>query len=261
MITTDEDRGEGSSRGSGTIGRYGATLLAGLAVIALVALAWVVRAAPGGAPTGSAGPARTIQVDAAKGWQATGLTVTAGTRLRVEVTAGEWTYWIGVSPLQPGTGDDYICTDIMPVSACVEPMPYERKGALIGRVDGGPPFLIGQRNEIAVDRDGLVELRINDPDSALHDNGGILTIVLGDAAGDPYPAPSAALDTPPPATSAEPSREPIEEPPGAETTVGPPTAMPAPTEAGQAPPMPSPVLPLALPGTGGGSAAEQQRGR
>jgi hypothetical protein len=251
--------GAGQPAARSETGWFGTLALAWVVVAGLGTLVWLARADTGGASSGSAGPAATVTVDATKGWQTTGVTVTAGTRLRLAVTTGEWTYWVGSSPLQPGTGDDYICANIMPVAVCVEPMPSERKGALIGRIGGGEPFLVGQRNEITADRSGLVELRINDPDSALFDNGGSRTVALGDAATDPYAAPSQVPSTPPPAATAAPSREPPDEPPAVGPTAAPATPVP-PTAPPTAAPAesPQPALPRALPRTGGGGMAGER---
>ncbi len=158
--------------------------------------------------------------------------------------------------MQPGTGDDYICANIMPVARCVEPMPFERKGALIGRVGGGEPFLVGQSNEIAIDRDGLLDLRINDPDSALHDNGGILTVAIGPAGVDPYPEPTEPTVTAVPAPSVAPTAASEPAPTAANLEAA--TATPAPPEVATAsPPMSESTLPQRLPSTGGGGMEDR----
>lgn len=149
----------------------------------------------GAAVSAQSPPSGTALVDARLGWQSTGLTVQAGTPLRFVVTSGLWTYWLGGSPMQPGTGDDYICAQIMPPDTCIEPMPFERKGALIGRV-GTRLFGVGQARDYVAEESGLIELRMNDPDSALHDNAGVLTVAINPGTGIPS-ATATAFTCPP----------------------------------------------------------------
>jgi hypothetical protein len=151
--------------------------------------AWVAGAAVDRAAIhAQTAPSGVAQVDARLGWQSTGLVFQPGMPLRAVVTSGEWTYWIGGSPMQPGTGDDYVCTRIMPREMCIEPMPAERKGALIGRI-GQSLFRIGQQRDLVAGEAGVLDLRMNDPDSALGDNDGILTVAINPVAETPTPTP------------------------------------------------------------------------
>ena len=128
-------------------------------------------------PTPTATPTTPVivQVDSRLPWQSSGVFVQANEIISLQVVDGQWTDWIGVVPYNNGTGWDYICTDYLPYDDCVEPMPDERKGSLIGKIVNDF-FAIGNGTSYTAQLGGELYLRINDDDNGLWDNDGILTV-------------------------------------------------------------------------------------
>ncbi len=116
-----------------------------------------------------------VTVSATHGWQDTQINVQAGTTLTIETIGGEWTHWKGTQPYNPGEGGTYTCASVSRASQCVEPLPDDPQGALIGKVDG-QIFRIGNANTITIQQTGILYLRINDGDEGLFDNDGNLTV-------------------------------------------------------------------------------------
>lgn len=133
----------------------------------------------------------TMTVDAKKGWQTHTINWPEGSWHTYEVISGQWTHWKGGRALNPGSGENYICANVHPASECGEPMPTFNLGALLARVSGspglwGPPSGIGQKRTLQLTGPGgsvdpsrhatQLGLRINDADSGLYDNDGVLTV-------------------------------------------------------------------------------------
>ncbi|MEM2126104.1 MAG: LecA/PA-IL family lectin, partial [Candidatus Methanosuratincola sp.] len=68
-------------------------------------------------------------------------------------------------------GYNYICTAV----SCCEPLPRERKGALIGKI-GNQVFFIGNGGSFTAGANGVLQLRINDCDHNLGDNTGSVIV-------------------------------------------------------------------------------------
>ena len=125
----------------------------------------------------------TRTVNANYGWQSTRIRLQAGDTVDIQVIDGTWTQWQGVRPQTSGNGfplDDqveYICTRAPGRADCERfPMPDFPVGALIGKVEG-QLFGIGQeRTGILIQEPGILLLRMNDDDSGLRDNDGVLTV-------------------------------------------------------------------------------------
>lgn len=120
-----------------------------------------------------------IEVDAIRLWQSTGVDVVAGEPVRMEVTDGLWTDWVGVVPYNNGVGTDYICADFLPPSDCTEPMPHARKGSLIAKI-GSQLLAVGSGATIIPEQSGILYMQINDgedPDERA-DNDGVLTVEI-----------------------------------------------------------------------------------
>ena len=122
-------------------------------------------------PFTSSGPAINLNVSATQGWQATGVFVEAGEKLKVEDIAGE-IIDLKVT-LTDGSGYNYVCGH----ANCCEPLPTARRGALLGRL-GGATFLIGNGGVFTIESSGELSLRLNDCDEGLYDNAGSLTVRL-----------------------------------------------------------------------------------
>jgi hypothetical protein len=70
-------------------------------------------------------------------------------------------------------GSGYVCGQ----TGCCEPLPLSPRDALIGRV-GQDVFYIGNGGMLSMPATGTLQLRINDCDSGLYDNRGILNILV-----------------------------------------------------------------------------------
>ena len=113
----------------------------------------------------------TVQVHANRGWQPAGVRVAANQAFTIEYVAG--TIRDREVTIGNGGGSDYICGS----ADCCEPMPNERRSALIARVEGRI-FVVGNRTRITSPEAGRVFLRINDCDEGLADNVGVLEVRL-----------------------------------------------------------------------------------
>lgn len=131
----------------------------------------------------------TVQVNAIDWWQSTGVTLQAYSPVTVTVASGLWTHWIGVVPLNPGTGESYICTNYIPANQCNEPMPHIRKGYLIGKVNS-QLFAIGSGSVILPSQAGTLYLQINDGPNPgdRADNTGVLTVAINTTSSSPTAA-------------------------------------------------------------------------
>ena len=118
-----------------------------------------------------------LMVDAREGWQGTNLFVEKGSRIRIKVLDGKWTEWSGVRDPGVGDGSEYICGEVMNPDDCVEPVPDFPSGALIGRIDK-QVLKIGSSGKFTTEESGMLKLRINDADSGLYDNSGVLKVEI-----------------------------------------------------------------------------------
>lgn len=107
----------------------------------------------------------TATVQAADTWQFSGQVVEAGSTVTFGPARGRWNLW------HPRL-EDHGPEGSPELAGPSEPLPGQAKGSLIGRIAGGPPFPIGAARELRPDREGRLELRMNDSDGALHDNAG-----------------------------------------------------------------------------------------
>lgn len=105
------------------------------------------------------------------GWQDTGVTLREGQQFQVQYVSGRWTYWSGTLAPFDGNGDNYICGR----AECCEPLPGERKGALIGKI-GNEVFLIGNGGTFTAGSRGRLLLRMNDCDGSFSDNKGAIQV-------------------------------------------------------------------------------------
>lgn len=110
--------------------------------------------------------AATVRAAAQEAWTDTGIEVAAGDRLEIEYVDGLWSPWPGGSYDAVWSGGDprCDCNVLMGVS----------HAALIGRVGGGAPFLVGSRWESRAGESGRLFLGIND--TRLGDNSGWLEV-------------------------------------------------------------------------------------
>jgi hypothetical protein len=115
-----------------------------------------------------------VTVEANQGWQSTGVSVVQGQQFRIQYISGQWTYWRGTIDMLDANGDSYICS----ATSCCEPMPHNRKGALIGKV-GNEVFFVGNGSTFTANYSGQLSLRINDCDDIdLADNVGAVSVKI-----------------------------------------------------------------------------------
>jgi hypothetical protein len=112
---------------------------------------------------------RTISVPATRQWTPTGISVHQGDRIRIETT-GEirWTSNANDRARSAGALDQKKTPGA--------PLPNALVGALIGRIDSGQPFGIGDQTSIVVPASGLLYLGINDDN--VSDNSGQFQVVV-----------------------------------------------------------------------------------
>ena len=110
-----------------------------------------------------------FEVAADRRWQETAVIIQAGEQFSVEFVSGEITDLNTI--VSDGRGVGYACNS----SDCCEPMPFEGRSALIGKV-GGELFYIGNGGTFTAETTGPLELRINDCDAGLEDNAGSLKV-------------------------------------------------------------------------------------
>lgn len=204
----------------------------------------------------SGSTAATLSVRAADGWQDAAVDLTAGEALEVRYITGTWTINVAGRWFDADGYPGYYPRDIQGACA-MAPLPDEQNGALIGRIGGGPPFLIGNHKAIVTDRAGALQMRMNDADACYPDNGGSVEVAVSHGAAATAPAtaePSPAYPAPPtvsipayPAPSTETAMPAL--PATASPRDGRPSASDATAPGAQATPAPPP--PARLPGTGG----------
>lgn len=111
---------------------------------------------------------KVVAVQAEEGWQTTGLAVAAGDRLTITYLSGEWSPWPGGSYDAAGSGGDPLCRcNVMEAAS---------HAALLGRIGGAQPFLVGRDYHHVTGETGSLLLAINDVD--LHDNSGELEVLI-----------------------------------------------------------------------------------
>lgn len=146
------------------------------------------EASRGPASQSAAGPAQcngvNCTITSLAGWQQVPLTVKRGDPFSITYLNGTWTVdkrnWPLVGPEGYSAGID---SQIGYVGLCKvnSGLPY---GAMLGKIDDGPSFLIGRGGTFTADRDGALSLQINDNTICQGDNEGSVVMQV--------PAPSCA---------------------------------------------------------------------
>lgn len=113
---------------------------------------------------------RTIAVPANQQWTPTGIRVSFGDKLQMQIS--------GQITLRPNDPKDVAIPQgsLLQRYAPNAPMPKVLAGALIGRIDGGQPFGIGNLSSILAPASGQLYLGIND--DVVSDNSGQFTVVI-----------------------------------------------------------------------------------
>jgi Domain of unknown function (DUF1772) len=137
----------------------------GLSLVAAVLFIWASVRNPAAMLTGP----HDMEVVASRGWQSSGVRVTAGRPVTIAFLSG--IIRDRDTALADANGSDYVCG----ATDCCEPAPNSRRSALLARA-GGEIVTIGNRATFTPRSNGALELRINDCDEGLSDNSGALTI-------------------------------------------------------------------------------------
>jgi hypothetical protein len=112
-----------------------------------------------------------FEVDAAKNWQDSGITVTPEMRITIAFEKGKWT--IDHITTQYVGAEGYAFLDYK------RDYPSIRIGALIGKIGDGKAFKVGEYYEIKeTQMNGNLYLRMNDLSAKVHDNKGIITVKI-----------------------------------------------------------------------------------
>ena len=111
---------------------------------------------------------RTITVPATQQWVSTGIRVNQGDRLRFQST--------GEIQIGGANGRASVDGSLSGRFAAGAPIPNALAGALIGRIDSGKPWGIGDQTLIVAPASGVLYLGIND--DRLNDNSGQFNVVL-----------------------------------------------------------------------------------
>ncbi|MFN8424545.1 MAG: hypothetical protein U0470_14600 [Anaerolineae bacterium] len=133
-------------------------------------------------PAASGSAAATLTVRAADVWQDAAVDVAAGEPLEIRYITGTWTINVAGRWFDADGYPGYYPRDIQGACA-LAPLPDQQNGALIGRIGGGPPFLIGNHKALVADRPGALQMRMNDADACVPDNGGAVEVAVDRGAG------------------------------------------------------------------------------
>jgi len=119
---------------------------------------------------GAGTPTRTITVPGNQLWTPTGIRVSQGDRLQLQAS--------GQISLRPNDAKDVagVAGSLQQRYAPNSPMPRAFAGALIGRIDSGQPFGIGNQTSIIAPASGLLYLGVND--DTVNDNSGQFTVTI-----------------------------------------------------------------------------------
>ncbi len=181
-----------------------AIVLAALVTPALAQVTTIQRAPPVIAQV-QAPVAGLVPVAANAGWVATGRTVRKDGQLLVVAGDGRWSVAGKAASVTavariPTTGADGFPNTAGQATV----LPSANRGALIGRIGAGAPFLIGARYSGVAPADGELFLSVNDGANEFRDNQGALSVVI----------------------RATPPRPPAQQPTGSQTPTTPPRAPP-----------------------------------
>jgi hypothetical protein len=119
--------------------------------------------------SGAGSGARTVTVAASGGWQDTGIRVEPQQKFQLRYRSGAIVD--KDTKIPDAHGSDYVCGD----PGCCEPLPDERRGALVARI-GSDVFIVGNGGEYSSPAGGSIFLRVNDCDDGLLDNSGALIV-------------------------------------------------------------------------------------
>ena len=119
---------------------------------------------------GEGTPSCTITVPANQLWTPTGIRVNQGDRLQIQAS--------GQITLQPNDAKDVAIPpgSLIHRYAPNSPMPNVLAGALLGRIDGGQPFGIGNLPSILAPASGMLYLGVND--DVVSDNSGQFSVTI-----------------------------------------------------------------------------------
>jgi hypothetical protein len=109
-----------------------------------------------------------FEVFAPQGWQGTGMSIASGSTLTIQYISSLWSPWPGGFYDAAGTGVVSYCT-----CSVIQGVSH---ASLIGRVDSGNPFSVGNSYSSTMTQSGTLYLRIND--TVLNDNSGSIEVSI-----------------------------------------------------------------------------------
>jgi hypothetical protein len=109
-------------------------------------------------------------------WQDSGIPVTVGDEVTVTYVSGRWTFNLLGGELYYVLADGYDKPYVSTVAGNCRPMPLPEGpyGALLARIDYGPPVLVGSQHTFTAYQSGWLAFRIND--DCMNDDSGLITI-------------------------------------------------------------------------------------
>ena len=177
------------------------------------------------APTPTTTTIGPVTVAANAGWVATGVRLQKGGQLQVLVRDGRWSTVAKPANLTAVVRDVLTGAEGYPNSAAQgTQLASVNRGALIGRIGNGAPFLLGARFAGPIPADGELFVSINDAANELRDNqGGLILAIRADG-----PAPPARAPLTPPTRDPAPdtAKPPAQNPPAQNPATQPPTQAP-----------------------------------
>jgi hypothetical protein len=146
-------------------------------------IAQVYLAAPRGSSSSSAvattgaNGSNVFAIPANQQWTSTNITVREGDRVNF-TTSGQIRYTPNPNDVAPpaGAGAQKIFGR-RATAGGNDPLPSAPKGALIGKIDDGQPFLVGSNRTVRMPASGTLYLGVNDDGPS--DNGGEFRVVIG----------------------------------------------------------------------------------
>lgn len=106
-------------------------------------------------------------IEANKAWTST-IYVEKGEKIQISAS-GKW-----VS--DPNYGSISVMGHDNPLLSDKAPIKGANHGILVGRIEGGRPFVVGEYKELEVERTGLLQFMMNDELDYLHDNSGTIRL-------------------------------------------------------------------------------------
>ncbi len=137
-----------------------------------------------------------IAISSQKGWQSTEIYLNIGDKIEISVVDGKWTPYRRLLPsdeqallteafrnletfvngMYETNGKGGSTCNKLNIDGC--PITDGNWGALIARIGINSPFVVGERVTLTVSDSDVLQLRMNEVDSALDNNFGVLAVII-----------------------------------------------------------------------------------